>query len=144
MIILPAVYCSPKKEVIDRIGFLKEEFFLYYEETDWNLKAKHAGYRRVFVPEAVIYHKASVSLSQQNMQIIYYYTRNRIYMVKQNYHGLLENNCLCYLAVYNFTRVIYNLLRLKFLKARIIIKASWHGYKSKMGSFWSVARPPEE
>ncbi len=132
-----------KKEVIDMIGLMREEYFLYYEETDWNLRAKQAGYRRIFVPASVIYHKASVSLSHQNLQIIYYYTRNRIYMVKQNYHGLQRIICLCYLAGYNFTRLIYNLFRLKFSKVRIIMKAVWHGYNSKMGPF-SIITPLHE
>lgn len=124
-----------KKDVIDAIGLMKEEYFLYYEETDWNLKAKQAGYRRIFVPTSVIYHKAPLSLSQQNLQIIYYYTRNRIYMVKQNYHGLQKIICLSYLAGYNLIRLIYNLFKLKFSKAKIIIKAVWHGYNNKMGPF---------
>lgn len=132
-----------KKEVMDVIGLMKEEYFLYYEETDWNLRAKQAGYRRIFVPASVIYHKASVSLSQQNLQIIYYYTRNRIYMVKQNYNGLQKIICLCYLIGYNFTRLIYNLFRFKFSKVRIIMKAVWHGYHSKMGAF-STTTPLHE
>jgi GT2 family glycosyltransferase len=124
-----------KKEVIDTIGLMKEEYFLYYEETDWNLRAKQAGYRRVYIPEAVIYHKASVSLSPLNILLTYYYTRNRIYLVKQNYRGLLKGITFCYLVGYNLIRVIFNLLMLNISKAGIVMVAFYHGWSGKMGKF---------
>ena len=124
-----------KKEVIDTIGPMKEDYFLYYEETDWNLRAKQAGYRRIYSPEAVIYHKASVSLSPSNILLTYYYTRNRIYLVRQNYRGLLKGITLCYLAGYNIIRSILYLLILNVSKAGTVLVASYHGWSGKMGKF---------
>lgn len=50
-----------KRQVIDRIGLLDERYFLYGEDVDWCLRAKRAGYRLLYVPSAVIWHKLSVS-----------------------------------------------------------------------------------
>lgn len=48
-----------KKEVLDKIGLLDEIFFMYFEETDWNIRAKKKGYKIYYVPTAIIYHKVS-------------------------------------------------------------------------------------
>ncbi|MFX1592154.1 MAG: glycosyltransferase family 2 protein [Promethearchaeota archaeon] len=48
-----------KKEVVDKIGLLDEIFFMYFEETDWNLRAKKEGYKVYYVPTTIVYHKVS-------------------------------------------------------------------------------------
>ncbi len=121
------------RKVISEIGLMDENYFLYYEETDWNLQAAEAGFRRVYTPESVIYHKASVSLASQNLLITYYYTRNRIYLVKKNYQGFYKSVTLIYLFKYNIIRILYNLVKLNFPKSRIIALGLIHGFFAKMG-----------
>lgn len=48
-----------KKEVLESIGFLDEGYFLYFEEADFCTRARHAGYRVVYVPEATAVHDES-------------------------------------------------------------------------------------
>ena len=50
-----------KKGLIDKIGLLDERFFLYWEDSDWGLRAKAAGFRCLVVPAARIWHKVSAS-----------------------------------------------------------------------------------
>lgn len=45
-----------RRSLIDRIGGLDEEYFLFLEETDWCLRAWKAGSRVVCVPEAGVVH----------------------------------------------------------------------------------------
>ncbi len=65
-----------KREVIEKIGFLSEDYFLYYEDVDWCLSAKKAGFKSVFVPSARIYHKHSRSTKESSYPYIYYHSRN--------------------------------------------------------------------
>lgn len=67
-----------KKEVIDKMGLIPEEYFLYYEDTDWNFQAKKAGYKSVLVPGAKIWHKESASAKKIGAKYIYYHVRNGI------------------------------------------------------------------
>ena len=67
-----------KKEVINKIGLMPEEYFLYYEDTDWNFRAKRAGYKSVLVPAAKIWHKESVSAKKIGAKYVYYHVRNGI------------------------------------------------------------------
>ncbi len=74
-----------KKEVFERIGFFDERFFLYYEDSDLCEKTKRAGFKLVYNPKAVIWHKnaASVGGSGSNLQD-YYITRNRLLFATKN------------------------------------------------------------
>jgi len=72
-----------KKEVIEKIGLIPEEYFLYYEDTDWSLKAQKQGYRCVFVPSAIIWHKGSKSSIAESSSYIYYHIRNGLILAKK-------------------------------------------------------------
>jgi hypothetical protein len=65
-----------KREVIEKIGLLSEDYFLYYEDTDWNMRARNAGWLCGVVPNAKIYHKASQSSQEFSYPYIYYHSRN--------------------------------------------------------------------
>jgi GT2 family glycosyltransferase len=49
-------YLLIRKSVIDRIGVLDEEYFMYGEDLDWCWRAKEAGYKVVYYPESSITH----------------------------------------------------------------------------------------
>ena len=75
-----------KEETIRRIGLLNELYFAYYEEAEWCLKAKKAGFKVVYVPRAIIWHKTHI---RKNSELeMYYMTRNRFIFVKRNSSGL--------------------------------------------------------
>lgn len=49
-------------EVVKAVGPLSEEFYPgYYEDTDWGMRIRAAGYVNLIVPSARIWHKASAS-----------------------------------------------------------------------------------
>jgi GT2 family glycosyltransferase len=45
-----------RTSVFDAIGLMDEDYFLYYEEVDFTLRAAHAGFRCWWVPESRIVH----------------------------------------------------------------------------------------
>jgi len=49
-------------EFINRVGLMCEDYFLYYEEIDWAQRARKAGFRLGYAPQAVIFHKEGVVL----------------------------------------------------------------------------------
>jgi GT2 family glycosyltransferase len=53
-------YMQLRREVIERIGLLDETFFMYGEDIDWCYRAKQAGYRVMYYPQAVVLHLKSV------------------------------------------------------------------------------------
>jgi len=67
-----------KKEVFEKIGLLDKNYFLYYEDNDLCQRAKKAGFKIIFVPQAIVWHKnAGSSKSGSGLQD-YYISRNRL------------------------------------------------------------------
>ena len=73
-----------KREVIDKAGLMPECYFLYYEELDWSMMVRRAGYDIWYEPACTIYHKESRSTGQHSPLRTYYITRNRLLFVKRN------------------------------------------------------------
>jgi GT2 family glycosyltransferase len=46
-----------KAEVVRRVGVLEEVYFHFYEDIEWSLRIIKAGFKCVYVPKAVIWHK---------------------------------------------------------------------------------------
>lgn len=69
-----------KKEVIEKIGMFNEKYFLYYEDADLSERAKKNGFKNVYAPKSVIWHKnaGSVGGSGSGLQD-YYIIRNRLF-----------------------------------------------------------------
>lgn len=73
-----------KREVIDKVGLMPEDYFLYYEELDWCAHIQRAGYDIWFEPKGLIYHKESASVGKLSPLKMYYMTRNRILFMRRN------------------------------------------------------------
>ena len=68
-----------KREVIETIGILDKRYFLYAEDVDFSLRAKKAGFKIIFCPESIIWHKNAGSTEGVGSKIhCYYQTRNRL------------------------------------------------------------------
>jgi len=73
-----------KREVIEKIGLMDETYFLYFEESDWTLRANQEGYKSLYVPSASVWHKVSRSGGGISNPIgLYYITRNRWIFMKK-------------------------------------------------------------
>ncbi|MBI4132468.1 glycosyltransferase family 2 protein, partial [Candidatus Parcubacteria bacterium] len=65
-----------KRAVFDDIGLLPGDYFLYYEDADFNTRAAKQSWRRILVPQAVVYHKGSASAKAGSPNYQYYHLRN--------------------------------------------------------------------
>lgn len=68
-----------KREVFEKIGYFDEKYFLYLEDMDFCVRAKKAGFKIIFEPSAVAWHKnASSSGGSGSPLQDYFITRNRL------------------------------------------------------------------
>jgi len=54
--VLSGCFCMARREAVDAIGGLDEQFFFYGEDIDWCKRFADAGWKVVFVPEATATH----------------------------------------------------------------------------------------
>lgn len=77
---VPGACMLVRKEVFQSIGLLSREYFLGWEDIDFCVAARSKGYKCLFVPSSIIWHKASASFKRHNLnykQVIFGF-RNRI------------------------------------------------------------------
>lgn len=77
------------KECLNNIGFLKEEYFLYEEDTDYSLNILKNNHKIIYVPNSYIYHKVNGSTKHNSGLIDYYMTRNHIIIIKKYFNKKL-------------------------------------------------------
>lgn len=99
-----------KREVIEKAGLMPECYFLYYEELDWSMMIRRAGYDIWYDPIVTVYHKESQTTGQQSPLRTYYITRNRLLFVKRN--------------IPSATRILSYLYLISLVAARDILKFS--------------------
>ena len=122
--------------VFDEIGPLDEQFFMYYEETDFLRKALDKGYRLVYEPAAVIYHDESASSGGGWMNPFkqYYASRNRLYLVRKH---ATSRFAYALFTLYFWAARILSIPRYLIPRHRALIKAQLlgmlHYYQGRMG-----------
>ncbi len=85
------------REAVERVGQLPECYFLYYEEIDWSIMFRRAGYEIWYEPACTIFHKESRSTGTDSPLKTYYITRNRFLFAKRNVKKPLKYATYCYL-----------------------------------------------
>jgi GT2 family glycosyltransferase len=81
-----------RKKTMDHIGFLDEDYFFFFEETDWARRIKLAGWKIYFVPFARIIHLQGRSVGHNVRSRILFYRSRYIYFQKwhRNIFGLVQ------------------------------------------------------
>jgi len=99
-----------RRKMLETIGFLDENFFLYDEDTDLNFRAQLAGWKCMYVPSAVVYHKANATAGRLTDLHVYYHTRNLEFvwiknmptrlMIRFAHHKVIQEiGSFCYLCL---------------------------------------------
>ncbi|OON97817.1 MAG: glycosyl transferase family 2 [Epulopiscium sp. Nele67-Bin005] len=71
---LTGAFMLMPKEVLDKVGFLDEQFFMYGEDIDLCFRIKEAGYRIVYYPKVETVHfKGGSSKKQKNIMIYHFH-----------------------------------------------------------------------
>lgn len=92
------------KEIIEKVGYLPEEYFMYYEDADYCIKTKEKGFKLFISLNSIIYHKVSSSSGgEQSPFSIKWGTRNRIVFMSK--FRQYTSGIYTYLFFY-FTRII--------------------------------------
>jgi hypothetical protein len=77
-----------RKEMLEDVGLLDDDFFMYYEDTDLSLRARWRGWKILYAPQAIVRHIHCGSSKEWSPFFIYHTDRNRLAMLFKN--GLPE------------------------------------------------------
>jgi GT2 family glycosyltransferase len=101
-----------KRQVIEKVGYLDDDYFAVMEDLDYSLRITGAGFLIRYIPQAVIKHKESVSSGGHNApQYVYYQTRNSFLFRRKWSNNLAHNlSAMFYWNSYHIKRLIGFLL----------------------------------
>jgi GT2 family glycosyltransferase len=87
------------KTMIKDTGLMCEDYFLYFEELDWALRAR-GQYTLAYAADSIVYHKegrsagTSFDVAQRGRQFDYYLTRNKLLVTRRFFPTALPTVCL--------------------------------------------------
>jgi GT2 family glycosyltransferase len=67
-----------RRAVLDRVGLLTENYFFSFEDIDFCLRAREAGFATACVPEAAAVHDGSRTIGRRSGSRLYFATRNHL------------------------------------------------------------------
>lgn len=81
-----------RMEAVDAVGFLNEEYFLFYEELDYTQRLRRAGYELAWCPFSLVYHLGSASIQRLDTEqrrrssVANYYENLSTLKYSKNFH----------------------------------------------------------
>lgn len=84
---LTGAFMMVRKEAIDKVGLLDEDFFMYGEDIDWCYRIKEAGFKIIYFPEAEIIHYKGGSSKKKRLKTIYEFYRAMYLFYKKHYYN---------------------------------------------------------
>lgn len=116
----PTCFMMIGAAVFSRVGRMDEQFFVYYDDTDFVWRMARAGIRIRYVPASVVLHKVSTSTGGERSPFTLYYTnRNRVYFIRKNLQGWRKFVALAYMLATRVPRL--------GLLPRALGKRGWRG-----------------
>ena len=110
-----------RRSMIDEIGFFDERFFAIGEDLDLSFRAFWAGYKCLYVPGAVVYHKVSRTVGRNSDFLLYHSRRNVEYTYLKNMPLPLIIMTFPLHSIYNlltFSKAVFDKRIKIFLKAK--------------------------
>jgi GT2 family glycosyltransferase len=111
-----------RRALIEQVGALDPDYFLYWEETEWCIRAKRAGWKILHIPHAKIWHKGVQRNYDPRPYVTYYMTRN--YLLT-----LAKHKAPFPIRIYAFGRIFRTLLSWS-------IKPRWRNKREHRYAMW--------
>lgn len=69
-----------RKSLFDGVGLFDEDFFAYADDSEIGIRARLAGWKCLYVPRAIVYHKNSGTAGKYSPLKAFYVERNRLWI----------------------------------------------------------------
>lgn len=124
-----------KRKVIEEVGPLDPQYFVYYEDVDWCARARERGYRIEVVPASRIQHRKSSSAGIAGSDRLsetqaYYFARNGLLFARKRLQGWRKAS---FISGQFTTRLAYNLWCIRNAKGiSRYLKGLWRGVHERI------------
>ena len=125
-----------KTEVIKKVGLLDENFFAYYEDVDWSIRIKKAGYDLAVVKSSLIYHHGSKASKNESSEgtlspfVHYLNIRNHIFLLRKNKDIFNSFGILVFQFFKILSYSLYFTIRLRINKLKMVCNGLKDGFRN--------------
>jgi GT2 family glycosyltransferase len=125
-----------KAEVIARIGLLDERFFMVCEDTDWSIRSLEAGFKAIYVADAVIFHRESYTIKYRVGKWIrdYHNMRSSLLLARKHAKCYHWPSFLIFLGTTVAIRTAGYFILGQFDRIRALYGGLWDGATTDHGS----------
>jgi GT2 family glycosyltransferase len=104
-------YFLVRNPLFKKLGGFDERFFVYFEEVDFSLRAKYAGWDTYFLASAQCYHRGGGSSDQVKARRLYYSLQSRLFYAFKHFgRGQTAVLILATLFIEPFSRIIQGII----------------------------------
>lgn len=116
-----------RREVFEKVDLLDEDFYAYFEDIDLSFRAQLAGFKCLYVPSAVVYHRGSATFDRDSVQMRCLGDRNKCWLVLKNYplkYLLIKAPQLILTSIKSFATDFWEGMAFTNIKANLIVIAT--------------------
>jgi len=123
------------RAVLETVGLLPHEFFLYVEDVAYCVKARRAGFPVHVAPQSIVYHEEGATTGRTSLRTHYYYHRNRVALWRQTMPWTQQLS----MGLYSVYRGIRETLKNRRLgetgqqRTRVFWQAVMDGWNQRLG-----------
>lgn len=97
--VVSGAFVCLRRSIWDKVGPFDERYFVYYEETDWMVRAKEMGLGTVYNPRVVVMHAAGQSSEESEDELTLLLWESQQKYVRKHYGWLWDIALRCVFAM---------------------------------------------
>lgn len=100
--VLSGAFMMMRKETLDKVGLLDEDYFMYGEDIDLSYRITQGGYKNYYYPEAKIIHYKGESTKKTSVNYVFVFYNAMIIFAKKHFSSKNAKlfSFIIYLAIY--------------------------------------------
>ena len=109
--VISGAFFMIRKKIIDEIGMLDENFFMYGEDIDLSYRIQKKGYKNFYLPTTSIIHYKGESTKKTSINYIFTFYQAMIIFVKKHYHTSKANPLIFIINTAIFIRAFISIIK---------------------------------
>lgn len=111
-----------RREFFKQVGLFDEDFFIFAEDVDLNMRGQLKGLKAVYLPKAKVYHIGTATVGLYSDRYVYLCKRNDIWVLIKNYSLSMYFKYLVSIWKHQFTDIKYFTYR---GQGQVLFKSKW-------------------
>jgi len=99
-----------RRRVLEEVGVFDRRYFMYHEDVDLSWRIRLRGYKILYYPSSVVFHKYMASIGKDRTRIISLWEKNRVRTLLKNYELRSLITVLPTLLILKILHIIYALV----------------------------------